>query len=128
VSRPFRVGDRVSSFRHAFTGIRVLLESQHNAWIHGAASVAVVIAAAFFGLSRLEWCLVVLAIALVWVAEGVNTALELLADATSPEHHPLVGRAKDVAAGAVLISALGSAVVGVLIFGPRLVSLFVGAG
>lgn len=128
VSRRFRVGDRISSFRYAFAGIRLLLQSQHNAWIHGAASVAVLIAGVFFGLSRLEWCLVALAVALVWVAEGVNTALELLADAASPGPHPMVGRAKDVAAGAVLISALGALLVGLLVFGPRLLSLASGGG
>ena len=126
VSRSFRIGERISSFRYAFAGVLALFESQHNAWIHAAVTVAVLIAAACFGLSRLEWCLIVLAIALVWAAEGVNTALELLADAVAPEHHPLVGRAKDVAAAAVLISALGAAVVGILIFGPRLLMLFSG--
>jgi diacylglycerol kinase len=128
VTRPFRLVDRARSFSHAFAGVRVLLRSQHNVWIHAAASAAVVIAAVLLGISRLEWCAVLLAMALVWVAEGLNTALELLADAVSPEHHPLVGQAKDVAAAAVLLAALGAATVGVLVFGPRLLVLLGGAG
>jgi diacylglycerol kinase (ATP) len=72
------------------------------------------------GLSRLEWCAVVLACAAVWSAEALNTALELLADATTQEMHPLIGQAKDVAAGAVLVTAIGAAVVGLLVFGPHL--------
>ena len=73
-----------------------------------------------FGISRIEWCALVLAIAGVWAAEAVNTAIELLGDATTSDPHPLVGRAKDVAAGAVLLAALGAAVVGLLVFAPRL--------
>jgi diacylglycerol kinase (ATP) len=128
VTRPFRLADRVRSFRDAFAGVRVLLKSQHNVWIHAVASVAVVTAAGLLGISRLEWCVVLLAMALVWVAEGLNTALELLADAVSPEHHPLVGQAKDVAAAAVLLAALGAATVGVLVLGPRLLVFLGGAG
>jgi diacylglycerol kinase (ATP) len=128
VTRPFRLADRVRSFRDAFAGVRVLLKSQHNVWIHAVASVAVVTAAGLLGISRLEWCVVLLAMALVWVAEGLNTALELLADAVSPEHHPLVGQAKDVAAAAVLLAALGAATVGVLVLGPRLLIFLGGAG
>jgi diacylglycerol kinase (ATP) len=128
VTRPFRLADRVRSFRDAFAGVRVLLKSQHNVWVHAVASVAVVTAAGLLGISRLEWCVVLLAMALVWVAEGLNTALELLADAVSPEHHPLVGQAKDVAAAAVLLAALGAATVGVLVLGPRLLVFLGGAG
>jgi diacylglycerol kinase (ATP) len=97
-----------------------LLRSQHNAWIHAAASVAVVGLGFAVGLSRLEWCLVVLAMVAVWSAEAVNTAFEALCDVASPEPHPLVERAKDVAAGAVLLAAGGAVVVGVLVFGPHL--------
>ena len=128
MTRRFRLADRARSFSDAFAGVRVLLKSQHNVWIHAAASVAVVIAAGLLGISRLEWCVVLLAMALVWVAEGFNTALELLADAVSPEHHPLVGQAKDVAAAAVLLAALGAAAVGVLVFGPHLLVLLCGVG
>lgn len=116
----FSVAARARSFRYAARGVVALLRSQHNAWIHAAASVAVVGLGFAVGLSRLEWCLVVLAMVAVWSAEAVNTAFEALCDVASPEPHPLVERAKDVAAGAVLLAAGGAVVVGVLVFGPHL--------
>ena len=61
---------------------------------------------------------------MVWAAEAANTALEFLADAVSPERHPLVGKAKDVAAGAVLIAAIGAAAIGILVIGPHVLRLF----
>jgi diacylglycerol kinase (ATP) len=99
-----------------------MLRSQHNAWIHAAATAAVVALGLALGLEAPEWCRLVLAIMAVWTAEAANTAIELLGDAVSPEFHPLVGRAKDAAAGAVLISAAGSVVIGVLTLGPPLLS------
>jgi diacylglycerol kinase (ATP) len=109
-----------------------MLKSQHNAWVHAAASIIVLLVGAFFSLSPHEWCWLVIAIMAVWTAEALNTALEFLANvacgtdfqsvkrrARWPSHfHPLVAKAKDVAAGAVLISAAGSAVIALLIFGP----------
>jgi len=77
----------------------------------------------FFGITRIEWCAVVAAIGLVVTAEGVNTAIEAVVDLASPEQHPLAGRAKDVAAGAVLLAAVTAAVIGLLVFGPRLLAL-----
>jgi diacylglycerol kinase (ATP) len=116
----FSVAARARSFRYATRGVVSLLRSQHNAWIHAAASVAVVALGFYAGLSRSEWCLVVLAMTVVWSAEAVNTAFEALCDVASPDLHPLVERAKDIAAGAVLLAAAGAAVVGVLVFGPHL--------
>jgi len=98
-----------------------MLKSQHNAWIHATASVLVLIAGAILHLTPGEWCWLVIAIMSVWMAEALNTALEFLADVASYEFHPVVGRAKDVAAGAVLISAIGSVVIALLILGPRII-------
>jgi diacylglycerol kinase (ATP) len=75
-------------------------------------------------LTKSEWCWIILAIVVVWTAEALNTALEFLTDAASPDYHPLVQKAKDVAAGAVLISAVGAAVIGLIILGPYLLRLF----
>ncbi len=116
-------GGRLRSFGYAFSGIRTLIMSQPNARIHAAATVIVMAGAFILGLSRLEWCVIILAVAAVWAAEALNTALEYLADAASPEFHPLVKKAKDVAAGGVLVTALGSVVVGLLVFGPRILSV-----
>lgn len=98
-----------------------MLRTQHNARIHLAATLVVLAAGLAIGLTTREWLWIVVAVMAVWTAEGFNTALELLADTAAPDEHPLVGRAKDVAAGAVLIAAVGAAVIGILVFGPHLV-------
>ena len=111
---------RLRSVRYALQGIAVMLRSQHNAWIHAAATILVIALGLACGLSRAEWCWIVLAIVAVWTAEALNTAIELLTDVASPTFHPVAGKAKDVAAGAVLIAAIGAAAIGSLVFGPRL--------
>jgi diacylglycerol kinase (ATP) len=119
--RPFTVGARLRSFGYAWNGLKEVVASQHNAWVHFVATVAVVTLGVVTRVSRAEWLALVFAIVLVWAAEALNTAFELLCDAVSPEHHPLVGRAKDVAAGAVLVCAAGAVVVAGVVFLPRLV-------
>jgi diacylglycerol kinase (ATP) len=86
-----------------------------------AGTLATVAAGAYFSLSALEWCAALLALALIWTAEGMNTALERLTDLVSPDFHPLAGMAKDIAAGAVLLASIGALLAGVVIFGPRFV-------
>lgn len=117
---PFLLSQRARSLRYALAGLRTLMRTQHNAWLHAGASVAVVAAGLAFGLNAYEWLWIVLALTGVWTAEAFNTAIEFLADAITPEHHPLIGHAKDLAAAAVLITALGALVIGVLVLGPRL--------
>jgi len=95
-----------------------MISSQHNAWIHALATILVVTLGLHFGLTKAEWCWIILAIILVWTAEALNTAFEFLTDVASPAFHPLAAKAKDVAAGAVLITASGSIVIGLLILGP----------
>lgn len=116
----FTIGGRLKSVRYAVRGIGNMLKSQHNAWLHAFASFCVLVTGGLMCLSAGEWCWVVLAIMAVWTAEALNTALEFLADAASPEFHPLVKQAKDVAAGGVLISAMGSVCIGLLVLGPHL--------
>lgn len=123
---PFSWAARARSFGFAFRGVVTLLATQHNAWIHAAATVVVVALGVALGVSRLEWALLIFAIALVWTAEGLNTALEWLCDVAAPEYNPLVKKAKDVAAAAVLLAAIGSALIGLLVFGPRLLVLLGG--
>jgi diacylglycerol kinase (ATP) len=118
LARPFQFSGRVRSFRHAIRGVVRMLRSQHNAWIHAAATVVVIGAGLWFHVSWADWCWIVLALSIVWTAEALNTAFEFLADAASPQFHPLVRDAKDVAAGAVLITALAAAIIGVIIFWP----------
>lgn len=120
-SNPFTISGRIQSFRHAVDGIILMLRSQHNAWLHAIASVTVLLLGLFCHLTAGQFCWLVIAIMAVWTAEALNTALEFLADVASPEFHPLAKKAKDVAAGAVLISAAGSVVIALLVFCPYLV-------
>ena len=119
MTRPFQFTGRIRSFKFAFIGIWTMLKSQHNAWVHACATVGVVVSGFAFGISPPEWCWLVLAIIAVWTAEALNTAFEFLADVASPDFHPLVKHSKDVAAGAVLIAAIGSVVIGLLVLGPH---------
>ena len=114
---------RLHSFRYAFQGLADLFRSQPNARIHAAAAAAAVCLGFFFQISQLEWAAVALCIALVLSLEALNTAIEHLTDLVSPDYHPLAGKAKDVAAAAVLIAAMGAAVAGALIFLPKIVAL-----
>lgn len=97
-----------------------MLQTQHNAWLHAVATLLVIAIGVCLKFSTAEWCWIVLAVVAVWTAEALNTALEFLTDVASPEFHPLAERAKDVAAGAVLISAVGALVIGSLIVANRL--------
>ena len=123
MNKPFSFTGRIRSFKYAFVGIWTMLKSQQNAWIHAFATVAVVTVGLVIGISAAEWCWLVLAIIAVWMAEALNTAIEFLADVASPEFHPLVKKAKDVAAGAVLISAIGAIIIGIIIIGPYVLKL-----
>jgi diacylglycerol kinase (ATP) len=116
--RPFQFTGRIRSFRHAIAGIGRMIRCQHNAWVHAAMTLGVLSAAFLFHVSTGDWCWIILAISIVWTAEALNTAFEFLADAASPEFHPLVQVAKDVAAGAVLITAIAAATIGIIVFWP----------
>jgi diacylglycerol kinase len=120
----FTFAGRVRSICCAFNGIVIMLKSQHNVWIHVFATVVVIFFGFYLDLNKSEWCWIALAIVAVLTAEALNTAFEFLADVASPEFHPLAGKAKDVAAGAVLIAAIGAVIIGLLIFMPHVRSLF----
>ena len=124
MGKPFKFTDRIRSFKFAFAGIWTMLKSQHNAWLHAVATLVVVVAGFYFRVTPSQWCWLVLAVIAVWTAEALNTAFELLADVASPDFHPLVKQAKDVAAGAVLIAAIGAVIIGLLILGPCCMALF----
>ena len=115
---------RIRSFGFAANGILLMLRTQPNAWIHALATVLVFLLAWWLKVSPLEWIALILASLAVWVAEALNTALEYLADATTRDFHPEIGKAKDVAAGAVLIASIGAAAVGILVFFPYLAARF----
>jgi diacylglycerol kinase len=112
-----------SSFRVAFAGLWFFLRHEKHARWHALTTVMVVVSGAALGVTRMEWLALILATALVWVTEAVNTAIEHACDAITKEQNPLIGRAKDVAAGAVVLAAVFAAVVGAVVFLPRLSSM-----
>lgn len=120
---PFTVRARALSFVYAFRGVRALLLREHNAWLHLVAAGMAGTLGWFFGLGRTEWCLVAFAVGSVLAAEAFNTAIETLADAVTRERNPAVGKAKDLAAGGVLLTSFAAAAVGLLVFGPKLLQL-----
>ena len=114
---------RWSSFRCAIAGIILLVLRHNHARWHLLASIVVTVLGLSLGISRFEWLALVLAMALVWVAEALNTAIELTCDAITLERHSLIGQAKDVAAGGVLLAAVFAVMVGLLVFGGRWVGV-----
>jgi diacylglycerol kinase len=113
------------SFAYAFAGVAYILRTQPNARIELAIGAAAIALGLWLGLSAVEWAVLAITITLVVGLEWINTSLELAVTLASPERHPQAKAAKDVAAGVVLLGAIGSVIVGLLIFGPRLVSRFI---
>jgi diacylglycerol kinase len=111
------IRSRLKSFKHAFGGWWYVIRTQQNAWIHALATVMVVVVAIWLQIEMQDWALIVLAIAMVWTAEFLNTSLEVVVDLASPDLHPLAKVGKDVGAASVLIAALSAAIIGVLILG-----------
>lgn len=118
--KPFSVAGRLASLQHAARGVALMARTQHNARIHLIATLLVVALGWWLRISTPDWRWLVLAIALVWAAEAMNTAFEYLCNVVSPEFGPMVRNAKDIGAGAVLICSAGAAVLGVLVFLPYL--------
>jgi len=119
--KEFSVVKRAKSFTHASRGIWILLKTTHNAWIHLVILVIAVALGIYFDITKTEWFMLIIVSGFVLTAEAFNTAIEIDIDLTSPDYHPYARDTKDVAAGAVLISAVTALVVGVLIFGPYVV-------
>ena len=112
--------NRARSFQYAFAGWWYVLRTQHNAWIHAVITTAVILLALWLKRPRQEWAILILTFMAVWMAEFMNTAIEALVDMASPEYHPLAKVAKDVAAAAVLLGAIGAVIIGLLLLGPPL--------
>lgn len=118
------VRSRIKAFRYAFSGWWFVIRTQRNAWIHMLVSIVVVLLSFILRISAASWALIILAIAMVWIAEFLNTALEAVVDlAANHQQHELAKVGKDVGAAAVLIAAISSALIGFLILGPPLLAL-----
>ena len=116
----FSVRARLRSFLYAGRGLRWLAQDEHNACVHLVASAAVIIAGIALKISLEDWRWLVIAVALVWIAEAINTAVEELCDRGSTEFDPSIGRVKDIAAGGVLAASNAAATIGLLTLGPPL--------
>jgi len=123
--QPFNLTARIRSFKHAFRGIWLILHTQHNMRIHLVAAAVVVGMGIYTNVTLHEWLFLAIAIGLVVVAELVNTGIEYLGDAITGEQDENIRNAKDVSAGAVLIAALTAALIGGVVFIPKLISMFV---
>lgn len=121
---PFSWRKRGKSFVFAFRGLQQLLRDEHNSRIHCAFALAAVILGIWLRIAAWEWIAIVGCIGAVVMAEAFNSAIEALADRFGPERHPLIAKAKDIAAGAVLIMASAAAVIGLVIFLPKLINVF----
>lgn len=111
---------RLKSFGYAFEGCAHVLRTQPNAWIHAFFTVAVLIVGFWLRIPSRDWVVLILAFMAVWMGEFMNTAIEAVVDMTMPDPHPLAKVAKDVAAGAVLLGAIGTVIIGLLILLPPL--------
>ncbi len=112
---------RANAFRYAFSGWWFVIRTQRNAWIHMIVSIAVLLLSFLLRINAISWAVILLAIALVWIAEFLNTALEAVVDlASNHQQHELAKVGKDVGAAAVLIAAITSIIIGLLILGPPL--------
>ena len=114
VPQRFTLAARLKSFSYAITGIGFMLKTQHNAWLHAVATLLVIMLALYCGVSESDWRWLIVSMAMVWVAETLNTAVEYVCDVVSPGYSEAVKHAKDISAGGVLIAAVAALLVGVL--------------
>jgi len=113
---------RLKSFKFAAKGILYAVKSQPNLWFHLVATIAVIALGFIFTIATAEWLFIIFAIGFVLSAELFNSSVEKIVDLVQPEEHKLAGQAKDMAAGAVLISAVIAAVIGLMIFLPKIIN------
>ena len=116
----FSMSKRAYSFYYAIAGILRFFRTEHNAWLHMAATVGVIILTAVFRVTTIEAVMLVFSIGSVWVAEVFNTCIEKIMDFISTERHPQIQLIKDMSAGAVLIAAITALITGLIIFVPKI--------
>jgi diacylglycerol kinase (ATP) len=117
----FSLRSRIKSFSYAIAGIREFIRREHNARIHLAATIAVIVAAWALKISPMEAVSLTLVIGLVWITELLNTCIERMADLITLERNPNIKFIKDLAAGAVLVAAATAVIVGLFIFIPKII-------
>ncbi|MEO0311357.1 MAG: hypothetical protein RIQ89_1014 [Bacteroidota bacterium] len=112
----------IKGFADAWDGLAESLKTQFNIRFHTVATVVAIVLSFVYELSATEWCIILLAIAMVWMGELLNTAIEYVVDFISPEYNPIAGKIKDISAAAVLIAALASSIIGLIIFIPKILA------
>ena len=117
----FSITKRLKSFGHAFNGLKTAFKGEHNLRIHLVAVILVVILGIYFKIEIVEWTILTLTIGFVIAMELLNSSIENLADYACKEQHPMIKKVKDIAAGAVLVSAISALIVGLLVFIPKLI-------
>ena len=122
-NQPFSIKKRISSFKYAFNGLKMLIKEEHNAKVHVIASIIVICLGVFCEISIKNWLLVFMAIALVFITELINSSIERIVDEISHEIKPQLGKIKDMSAAAVLVAAIVSIVIGGYVFIPYIIRL-----
>ena len=122
-SKPFSLMERIKSFKYAFDGLKTLFVEEHNARIHLVSAVIAIALGFGLKISLTEWVVLVIVMALVFICELFNTALETLSDFVSPERHELIKKVKDLAAAGVIVSAISALITGIIVFLPKIILL-----
>lgn len=118
----FSFKKRFMSFKYAWNGWKILIREEHNSWIHIFVTLCVLIAGWVLKISACEWIAVIFCIGWVMALEMLNSAMENMADFVSPEKHTMIKKIKDLSAGAVLVGAIASAIIGLIIFLPKIMA------
>lgn len=121
--KQLRPSSRLMSVKYALQGMVTLFRGEPNAWIHLTATIIVVTGATMLDFSALEWVMTIFAIGIVIAAEALNSSVEALCDYACPHYNELIGKAKDLAAAGVLIAAIAAAIIGAILFIPKLIDL-----
>mgnify|MGYP001588732528 CR=1 FL=1 len=124
ISKKFSFIKRAESFTHAGRGLWIFMKSTHSAWVHFVIFLFAILLGLFFQITKIEWIFILIVSGIVFISETFNTAIEIDMNLTSPTFHPYAKDTKDVAAGAVLLSAILAVIVGLIIFVPYIQNLF----
>ena len=114
------IENRIESFKNAFVGLKDILLTEHNAWIHAGFTIVILLMSCWLRIDFVKFILIIIVICLVWIVEAFNTVLEIVIDIVSPEYTKAAQRAKDIAAAAVLFASLGAFMTGIVLLGPPL--------
>lgn len=122
MSEKFSLKRRLLSFKYAINGIKYVLKTQHNFWIHILAAITAIILGFILNITISEWIAIIIVISLVLALEVINSAIEKIVDIVSPEIKKKAGLIKDMAAGAVLTASIGALIIGIIIFLPKIIN------